>query len=85
MLLAYWGLKTVNWSLINPTEILEINSAVFRVPRTLHVGHSFFLPSLKHQKTFNAVRLHYYNLAYTLTWAERIEGGVLGIRVWRVA
>ena len=75
----------MNWSLINPSDTLYINSAVFKVPRTLDIGHSFFLPALKHQATFNAVRLHYHNLSYDLTWAERVENGVLGIRVWRVA
>lgn len=58
---------------------------MFKVPRTLDVGHSFFLPSLKHSVTFNAVCLHYRNFSYDLTWAERVESGVLGIRVWRTA
>jgi hypothetical protein len=34
---------------------------------------------------FNAVRVHYHTLKYTLVWVERVEGGVLGIRVWRMA
>jgi len=75
----------VNWSRISQTDILEINSAVFRVPRTLGIGHSFFLPALKPQMVFNAVRVHYHTLRYTLAWVERVEGGVLGIRVWRMA
>lgn len=75
----------MDWSLLNPSDRLEINYAVFRVPRTLGIGHSFFIPALKGQVTFAAVRDHYKPFRYELTWAERVEQDVLGIRVWRVA
>jgi hypothetical protein len=74
-----------NWSLLNPSDTLEINSAKFKVPRTLGIGYSFFLPALKGQAAFLAVRSHYRIFDYQLTWDERIEDEVLGIRVWRVA
>jgi hypothetical protein len=31
------------------------------------------------------VRTHYWQRQWRLVWAERVEGDLLGIRVWRVA
>jgi hypothetical protein len=66
-------------------EYLKINGALVAIPPKLEVGHSFFVPSIKHKDTYNAVGITYRKYGYALTWAERIERGVLGIRVWRTA
>lgn len=42
------------------------------------------MPSLSHKMTFGEVQKHYELVKYTLRYAERVEGGLLGIRVWRV-
>jgi hypothetical protein len=55
------------------------------VPFGLNVNESFFIPSLKHKETFHKVADYYSSHLYKLVWSERIESGVLGIRVWRVA
>jgi hypothetical protein len=68
----------------HPPEVLRINGAAFLVPAYLGLNHSFFIPSLKHKRTFAGVLQHYASEEYTLIWEERIEQGVLGIRVWRV-
>ena len=66
-------------------EYLEIKGATVAVPSKLGVGHSFFVPSIKHKETYNVILSSYASRGYRLTWAERIECGVLGIRVWREA
>lgn len=60
---------------------LRVKGAEFDIPDALAPLQSFFIPSLKHKETFAAVDRHYKN-RYPLVWAERIENGVLGIRVW---
>lgn len=60
---------------------LRIKGARFDIPETLVPYQSFFVPSLKHKETFAAVDRYYKN-RYPLVWAERIENGTLGIRVW---
>jgi len=68
-----------------PTRPLKIKGAEFNVPFGLNVNESFFIPSLKHKETYHRVADYYSPHLYKLVWAERIESGVLGIRVWRVA
>lgn len=67
-----------------PSKTLMIKGARYRIPEALGVGYSFFLPCLKHKATFAAVTKAYSKEGYKFTWADRIEDGMLGIRVWRV-
>lgn len=60
---------------------LRIKGAEFDIPEGLAPMQSFFVPSLKHKETFAAID-RYYKSRYPLVWAERIENGTLGIRVW---
>lgn len=60
---------------------LRIKGARFNLPDALVPHQSFFIPCLKHKETFAAIERHYRNM-YPLVWAERIENGMLGIRVW---
>ncbi len=48
------------------------------------VNDSFFLPTLTPKKAFTAVSRYYSKKKYRMTYVERIESGMLGIRVWRV-
>lgn len=66
-------------------DVVEIRGASIRIPLGLGIGHSFFIPSLKPKETYAYIVRHYYGEEYTLAYEERIEQGVLGIRVWRVA
>lgn len=66
-------------------DVVEIRGARIKVPPGLGLGHSFFIPSLKPKETHAYIVHHYYGEEYTLTYEERVEQGVLGIRVWRVA
>lgn len=59
--------------------------ATYYIPWELGIGHSVFIPSIKHKDTFGEVQRCYASEKYKLTWEERIESGVLGIRVWRVS
>lgn len=66
-----------------PEEVIVINGAQYRMPQWLDVGTSIFLPSVNHRMTYAAVR-EWAPWGWKLTWRERIEGGLLGIRVWRI-
>ena len=68
------------------SDIITIFGVSYRVPILLAIGDSFFIPCLNRQVTMKALRSHYrkYN-KYKLTYEERVERGMLGIRVWRVA
>lgn len=68
-----------------PRETIRINGAEFLVPYRLQVGQSFFIPALNYRKTISVVSPFYRRKGYKMTYQERIEVGVLGIRAWRVA
>lgn len=55
----------------------------YKVPVMLDRNESFFLPTLRPKGMFNVVNKHYKDYDYELVWEERVEEGVLGIRVWR--
>ena len=71
----------MSWS---KTQQLRIRGAQFAVPAVLGLNQSFFMPCLKPKEIFPQVVGHYSGHGYNLIWAEKIEAGVLGIRVWRV-
>jgi hypothetical protein len=71
-------------SLLQPPEILKFENVEYRVPPTLGLNHSFFMPTLNTDVAFKAVTKHYSQHGYKLVWAERIEQDQLGIRVWRM-
>lgn len=71
-------------SLLPPPEILKFEGIEYRVPQFLGLNHSFFLPTLDPEAAFKVVAKHYLELGYKLTWTDRIEQNLLGIRVWRV-
>ena len=73
-----------SWPPPSLPDTFRIHGVVYRVPGWLDVGTSFFIPSLDHQYTLTVLRMHYSPLNIRLGWHERIESGVLGIRVWRV-
>lgn len=66
-------------------DVVNIRGACIKIPPALGIGHSFFVPSLKPRETYGYIIQHYYGEEYELTYDERVEHGVLGIRVWRVA
>lgn len=66
------------------TKKMAVLGVTYALPAELGIGHSFFVPSLKHKDTFEEVQRCYVIAGYTLTWEERTERGLLGIRVWRV-
>lgn len=67
-----------------PALPVDVYGVQIAIPPRLEIGHSFFVPALKAQVTFNAIAMGYRPCGYQLTFEERIERGVLGIRVWRV-
>ncbi len=71
----------MNWDYLKPTPLYH-KGARFELPATLSPYQSFFVPSLKHKETFAEITRYYSRYSYPLIWAERIEEGVLGIRVW---
>jgi hypothetical protein len=68
-----------------PPVRLQIDGVIYRVPPTMIVGQSFFLPVLDTQAAGRAVQRHYAPQDYKLIASERVEMGLLGIRVWRAA
>ena len=71
--------------LLKKTKRMTVLGVSYYLPAELGIGHSFFIPSLKHKDTFEEIQRCYKVAGYTLTWEERIENDLLGIRVWRVA
>lgn len=65
-------------------NILEVEGVEYGMPSYLEMGHSIFLPCLNTKKVFKEVKRHYAPWGWSLIWAERVEAGLLGIRVWRV-
>lgn len=78
------ALQTELTKLTPPTQ-LQIAGVTYRVPPTMIVGQSFFLPVLDTQVAGRAVQRHYAPQGYKFVASERIEMGLLGIRVWRTA
>lgn len=64
---------------------LRISGALFEVPKEMNIGDSFFVPCMSVQETVAALKRHYAPLEYTLKSRQRVEAGVQGARVWRVA
>lgn len=77
--------KPDEWDVIVPPTTLRMDGVTYRVPQTLDIGHSFFLPVLDARRAVGKVRSHYRPQGATLVYDERIEQGMFGIRVWRVA
>lgn len=65
-------------------DVLHYRGVDYQLPVELDIGQSFFLPTLRPKGVFTLVEKHYRGRAYRLTWEERIERALLGIRVWRV-
>jgi len=63
---------------------LSVNGVIYKLPGWLDVGTSFFIPCLSPQKVMPAIRGHYKQHNYKLVYAEWVEGGTFGVRVWRV-
>jgi len=66
-------------------EVMRFKGAAFSIPLALPLHGSFFVPCLKPKETYDMVLVHYRTHHYSLVWEERVEEGVLGIRVWRAA
>jgi hypothetical protein len=63
---------------INPDGIpLKVRWSLFPV------GASVFIPALDMAQLVRDVNQHAKRRGVTLVWAERIEGGKLGVRFWR--
>ena len=67
-----------------PTKRINILGASILAPQVLGIGHSFFVPALKPKVALNCTTAAYARQGYKFAHDERIEMGVLGIRVWRV-
>ena len=63
---------------------LQIDGVTYRMPEWLDEGYGFFMPCLNATQAIQAVRRHYAPLKFRLEYTERVESGLLGIRVWRV-
>lgn len=73
---------------MDPNNIVWVHGVAYAVPHYLAIGDSFFVPCLDIPVTYKEIRLHYIRgrpKRYSLTYEERIERGLLGIRIWRVA
>jgi hypothetical protein len=53
------------------------------LPQWLEPGQSFFVPCLEARSMAWVLVHRYSRVGFKLTWAERIEDGMLGIRIWR--
>lgn len=64
-------------------EVVTIRGVKYRLPQWMEPGQSFFVPCLDARSMGSVMAMRYSRLGWKLTWAERIEQGLLGIRVWR--
>ncbi len=64
-------------------EIVVIRGVKYRLPQWLEPGQSFFVPCLDARSMAGSIVNRYTYIGFKLAWAERIEQGMLGIRVWR--
>ncbi len=64
-------------------EVATIRGVRYRLPQWLEPGQSFFVPCLEARSMAWVLVHRYSRVGFKLTWAERIEDGMLGIRVWR--
>ena len=64
-------------------EVVTIRGVKYRLPQWMEPGQSFFVPCLDARSMGSVMSGRYSRLGWKLTWAERIEQGLLGVRVWR--
>lgn len=64
-------------------EIAVIRGVKYRLPQWMEPGQSFFVPCLDARSMAYALVMRYSRLGWKTAWAERIEQGMLGVRVWR--
>lgn len=64
-------------------EVVTIRGVQYRLPQWLEPGQSFFAPCLDVRSMGAVMSGRYSRLGWKIAWAERIESGLLGIRVWR--
>lgn len=64
-------------------EVAVIRGVKYRLPQWLEPGQSFFVPCLDARSMAGSIVNRYSRIGFGLAWAERIEQGLLGIRVWR--
>ena len=74
----------MDWGHLHPPDVLRVRGVRYHVPPLLKLNESFFLPVLKPKAAYAAVSKHYARQGYKMVWEERIENGLLGIRVWRI-
>jgi hypothetical protein len=67
-----------------PPDVFHYNGVKYQLPEELKVNESFFVPTLRPKGVYTRIVRHYRGCGYKLVWVERIERGLLGIRVWRV-
>ena len=70
-------------SRLRPKNIMEVGGVEYSVPLSLDLHSSFFFPTLTPKVASAAIAKHYSKHKYKFIWAEQIQNGVLGIRVWR--
>lgn len=76
----------MEWKKNLPSNVVRIKGAHFTVPDKLDIGDSFFVPALNPTLTMVHIDTHYRKRRlYKLTSSQRVEKGILGIRVWRIA
>ena len=51
----------------------------------VELGMSVFFPAVRTDLLIAALRIIAELTDYELVWRERVEGGKLGVRVWRIA
>lgn len=64
-------------------EIAVIRGVKYRLPQWMEPGQSFFVPCLDARSMGFVMATRYSRLGWKTAWAERIEQGMLGVRVWR--
>lgn len=63
---------------------VQVRGVAYAIPKTLFIGDSFFVPTIDRALTIRTVSQRLERFGYTIKGEERIENGVLGVRLWRV-
>lgn len=64
-------------------DVIEVDGVEYKIPQTLEVGTSFFVPGLNLKKIVDTVGKHYKNEEFRLSYMQQVEGDLWGVRIWR--
>lgn len=63
---------------------VRIKGVGYAIPKKLFIGDSFFVPTIDRALAIRTIAQRLERFGYEIKGEERIENGLLGVRLWRV-